>query len=165
MSMKTLTVIALAVAPCAFAADATKPALPSKPVAAFELKNKSSFVLPDGTRSPFRPIGWKGGPGVVQPVVTAKSATDGSAFRVTSILMGNPSLAVINGRSYEEGQQIRFPKSTTAKTNEPQLRAKLFRIGDGVVYIQVEDQMITVPLKRGEFKDLQPEGTLNMERE
>jgi hypothetical protein len=163
MSMKTLTIIAMAVAPCALA-DTTKPALPSKPVAAFQLKSKSSFALPEGTRSPFRPIGWKGG-GAVQQVVTPKSATDGSAFRVTSILLGNPSLAVINNRSYEEGQQIRFPRPQNAKPNGPQIRAKLFRIGDGVVYIQVEDQMITVPLKRGELKELQPDGALNMERE
>jgi hypothetical protein len=165
MTIKTLTIIALAVVPCAFAADATKPALPLKPTAAFELKSKSSFALPEGMRSPFRPIGWKGGGGTVQQVVTPKSATDGTAFRVSSILMGNPSLAVINGRSYEEGQMIRFPKSPTAKANERQIRAKLFRIGDGVVYIQVEDQLITVPLKRGELKELQPDGALNMERE
>jgi hypothetical protein len=161
--MKTLTIIAMAVAPCALA-DTTKPALPSKPVAAFQLTSKSSFALPEGTRSPFRPIGWKGG-GVVRQVITPKSATDGSAFRVTSILLGNPSLAVINNRSYEEGQQIRLPRPQNAKPNEPQIRAKLFRIGDGVVYIQVEDQLITVPLKRGELKELQPDGALNMERE
>jgi hypothetical protein len=48
----------------------------------------------------------------------------------------------------------------------PEFELKLFRIGDGVVYIQVEDQMITVPIKRdGELKELQREELLNMERE
>jgi hypothetical protein len=157
-----MIIAALVLAPCAFAAEPTKPALPSKPVGSFELKNKSSFSVPEGTRSPFRPIGWKGGP-VAQQAVAPKSFTDPAAFKVTSILVGNPSLAVINGRSYEEGQAIRMPKP--AKSTEPQPRVKLFRIGDGVVFIQVEDQMLTVPLKRGELNELQPQqDTLNLDR-
>ena len=167
MSINPLAFVAFTFAfvPGAIAGDTAKPALPTKTSSAFELKNKSSFVVPDGIRSPFKPIGWKGG-AVAPPVGSSKkNLNDGSAFRVTSILVGSPSLAVINGRSYEEGQMIRMPKAST-KANEPGVRVKLFRIGDGVVYIQVEDQMITVPIKRdGELKELQREELLNMERE
>ena len=35
---------------------------------------------------------------------------DEKNFAVTSILTGNPSLAVINGRSYAEGDVLRMPK-------------------------------------------------------
>jgi hypothetical protein len=163
MSINPLAIVVFAIAfvPGAIAGDTAKPALPTKTSTAFELKNKSSFAVPEGTRSPFKPIGGK----VTQPIPSTKNLNDGSAFRVTSILVGSPSLAVINGRSYEEGQMIRMPKAST-KANEPGVRVKLFRIGDGVVYLQVEDQVITVPIKRGgELKELQREELLNMERE
>jgi hypothetical protein len=162
--MKTIrfsTLVALAFVPCAFAADATKPALPAKTVPQFELKNKSSFTVPNGVRSPFLPIGWKGS-AVLQEAPTKKTVTTKDSFRVTSILLGSPSLAVINGRSYEEGQPIRMPKDP--KTNMPVARAKLYRIGDGVIQIQLEDQLISVPLKRGELKEIQREELLNSDR-
>lgn len=164
-TLRFTILVALATGPCALAADSTKPALPQKTVPALEVKAKSSFELGAGARNPFLPIGWKGS-AVVTKVTTKKHATPAEAFRVTSILVGSPSLAVINGRSYEEGQMIRMPKDPKANPNLPAPRAKLFRIGDGVVQIQLEDQMIVVPLKRaGEFKEIQPELLLDPERE
>jgi hypothetical protein len=162
MSTNPLLILAaVAFAPCALAAEAAKPALPGKSVPAFELKNKSSFTPAGGTRNPFLPIGWKGAAVVVQPV-SKKPLTTADAFRVTSILVGSPSLAVINGRSYEEGQMIRMGKvDSKAKPGTSQPRVKLYRIGDGVVQIQVEDQLITVPLRRGELNEIQPEPLLD----
>ena len=156
---------ALAFGPCALAADSTKPALPAKAVPQFDLKNKSSFTLSGNVRSPFLPIGWKGS-AVVQQLAPKRATTPADAFRVTSILVGsagNPSLAVINGKSYEEGQVIRT--KSDSKNVSPQARVRLYRIGDGVVRIQLEDgNIVTVPLKRGELNELQPQEVLNPDR-
>ena len=103
--------------PCAFAADSAKPALPEKNTPALELKTKSSFAVQPGSRNPFLPIGWKGAP-VVAQVVAPKAMTAADAFRLTSILLGSPSLAVINGRTYEEGQMIRMPKPTSSASRK-----------------------------------------------
>ena len=166
MSTKPLMILAaLALGPCALAADSTKPALPKKAVPQFDLKNKSSFTLSGTVRSPFLPIGWKGA-AVVQQLAPKRAVTPADAFRVSSILVGtggNPSLAVINGRSYEEGQMIRM--KTDSKSVLPQARVRLHRIGDGAVQIQLEDgNIITVPLKRGELNELQPAELLNPDR-
>jgi hypothetical protein len=67
--------------------------------------------------------------------------------------VGNPSLAVINGRSYEEGQFIRMPKAA-------QIRPRLYRIGDGQVTIQVQNQLMTVQLRRPELNEPKPESEL-----
>lgn len=149
-------------ASCVFAADATKPALPEKAVSPLVVKNLSSFTVAPGVRNPFIPIGWKGA-AIVQ-TSTKKVLTPADAFRVSSILVGTPSLAVINGRSYEEGQMIRMPKGDP-KSKMPAIRAKLYRIGDGGVQIQLEDQLITVPLKRDKLNDLQPDAVLTPEGE
>lgn len=166
MSTLRLTILAaLVTAPCVFAADSTKPALPKKTVPTLDVKARSSFELAAGSRNPFLPIGWKGS-AVVTKVSSKKHVAPAEAFRVTSILVGSPSLAVINGRSYEEGQMIRMPRDPKANPNIPPPRAKLFRIGDGAVQIQLEDQMLVVPLKRaGEFKEIQPELLLDPDRE
>ena len=110
-------------------------------------------------RAPFWPIGWtKQG---AAPVVAQKVDVDEDLFKVTTILVGNPSMAVINGRSYEEGQFIRMPKQMGS-----QLRPRLYRIGDGVVQIQVQNQVVTVQLKRPELNDSKREPeVLNEEKE
>jgi hypothetical protein len=64
-------------------------------------------------------------------------------------------MAVINGRSYEEGQFIRMPKQMAS-----QLRPRLYRIGDGLVQIQVQNQLMTVQLKRPELNDSKREPEL-----
>src|SRR4029077_526328 len=69
-------------------------------------KNKSSFNIDAGTRSPFWPISWK---------PTGKVATGGSdqgevppgAFVVSTITLdGATHFAIINGKSMSEGQQF-----------------------------------------------------------
>jgi|KBSMisStandDraft_5_1062788.scaffolds.fasta_scaffold197404_3 hypothetical protein len=117
----------------------------STPLPRYELKRKSGFALESHGRAPFWPIGWvkQGSPGVVPE---KRVDIDDEMFKVTSILVGNPSMAVINGRSYEEGQFIRMPKTA------PQVKPRLYRIGDGQVLIQVQNQIVSVQLKRGELK-------------
>jgi hypothetical protein len=134
---------------------ATQPltAATSTPAPRYELKRKSEFTLETRARAPFWPIGWskQGAAAVVQKKVEIHD----EMFRVTSILLGNPSMAVINGRSYEEGQFIRMPKAAAA-----QIRPRLYRIGDGQVLIQVQNQFVPVPLRRPELNEVKRDAEL-----
>ena len=137
--------------PAAPAAPAPAAAAATAPKPPYELKNKSVFTLTEGVRIPFVPIGWvKPQAGVV---ATQEVAVDPNSFRVTSILLGNPSLAVINGRSYEEGQFLRVPRGST-------VRAKVYRITDGKVLLQIDDKLYTAPLRRPELGERRPEEPL-----
>jgi hypothetical protein len=159
-----LLLVAAIAAPCwAVAAEASKPALPGKAVGPFELKNKSSFTTNGISRNPFVPIGWTAPVAQVKNVAEAPKLTvDANSFHLSSILLGGggaPSLAVINGRSYEEGQMIRMPKTS------PQARVRLYRIGDGSVQIQVENDILTIPIHRGQLNDKRPDEALNTDKE
>ena len=135
------------------AQPATKPeatpstgATPPAPLGKFEVKSKSSFNVPLNTRDPFWPIGWTKRAGAAPQLTQAPKATiDESAFSVTSILVGQPSLAVVNGRAYSEGEMVRPPKGS------PPLRIRVQRISDGSVTLQAEDQMLVVALRRPEL--------------
>ena len=137
----------------------------SKPVAKYELVNKSAFNLPQNSRPPFWPIGWvKRAPGAAVPIPTKRQDIRPEMFPVTSILIqaGAPSLAVIAGRSYEEGQFLRIRGSELDK------KIRVARITDGKVILQYEDQVITVPQRRdfidtGEKKET-PELLLDSDR-
>ena len=140
--------ILIAAASLATAQDAPPAAAtPATAPASFELKNKSVCEISPGSRAPFWPIGWKPDHSAAPVVMNKKLEIDGGFFKVTSILLGNPSLAVINGRSYEEGQPIRMPKASQ------QVHAVLYRIGDGQVWIQVEKQIVNTPLRRQELNE------------
>jgi hypothetical protein len=165
MNQKSLLVLVAAMAAPSWtvAADSAKPGLPAKPVPPFELKNKSTFTTNGITRNPFIPIGYQAPvPTVGAGVAAPKATVTADSFQVSSILLGGggaPSLAVINKRSYEEGQMIRMPKTG------PQVRAKVFRITDGSVQIQVENDILTVPLHRGELNEKRPDEPLSTDKE
>jgi hypothetical protein len=110
----------------------------------YTLKNRSAFALPATTRPPFWPIGFvKGEAKRVAGPAAPRPAVDESSFRVTSILLGNPALAVINGRAYSEGEYLRMPKGTP-------VRIRVQRIADGGVVLQTADQVLNVALHRAE---------------
>ncbi len=70
------------------------------------------------------------------------------SFRVTSILIGDgrtPSLAVINGRKYGEGEFLRLPKISS-------LRVRLKQINGKDVVLEHDNQTLVVPLQRPEPK-------------
>jgi hypothetical protein len=165
MNQKThlLLVAAMAAPFCALAADSATPALPTKPVPPYELKHKATFSSNGITRNPFIPIGWKAPVAQVAVNQGGPKATVGAdSFRVSSILLGGgnaPSLAIINERQYEEGQMIRMPKTG------PQIAVRVFRISDGSVQLQVDNQIMTIPLRRGQLNDKQAEPQLNTERD
>ena len=127
----------------------------------YQLKNRSSFASPgEGARAPFWPVGWvhrKGVSSQVGQVAAAKSLLDEKSFRVTSILLGTgtaPSLAVINGRAYGEGEFLKTARGTapagTAATPAA-ARIRVQRISDGSIVLQQADQTVTVALQRPEL--------------
>jgi hypothetical protein len=65
--------------------------------------------------------------------------------------MGSPSLAVINGRAYSEGEFVRMPKDGAA------LRVRVQSINDGSVTLQCEDQTLVVGLRRPELAERRSE--------
>jgi hypothetical protein len=101
-----------------------------------------------GTRAPFWPIGWvKGAPATAKAaeIAEAKPLLDEKSFRLTSILLGSPALAVINGRAYSEGEFVRMPKGSAA------IRVRVQRISDGAVMLQADQQILNVRLQRVEL--------------
>jgi len=115
----------------------------------YELKNRSSFHADADARIPFWPIGWK------RPVVKPDGTTEAPLkahkfelesdnFHVTSVLLGNPALATINGRSFEEGEVLPVVRGTE------RLRVVLRAIRDGGITLDYEGQQIQVPMKRPE---------------
>jgi hypothetical protein len=121
----------------------------------YVLKNRSKFNDPgELAHVPFWPVGWtKQKQGAVAVAVAAEPKD--KSFRVTSILISSgtaPSLAVINGRAYGEGEFLRMPKGAGARA-----RIRVQRIDDGTVTLQYEDQKIVTPLRRPELNQHKPE--------
>ena len=129
------------------------------PAARYQLKSRSSFVVKDTGRAPFWPIGHVKRDKYVQAVAIAPTTQlDPEMFSVTSILLGNPSLAVINGRAYGEGEYLRPSRAAAgAKPSrvaalDSRVRVRVVRIRDGQVALQSMDgQSVVVPLRRDEL--------------
>jgi serine/threonine protein kinase len=69
------------------------------------------------------------------------------SFRLTTILHGQgaaPSLAVINGRAYGEGEFFRVPKGSSA------FRVRVQRIGDNEVVLEHDDQTLVLSIRHPE---------------
>ena len=170
---------------CAAALHAEAPAktesAPAKAAPApepYQLKNRSSFACAgEGVRAPFWPIGWvhrKGVSSVVSAIATPKSVRDEKSFHVTSILLGSgatPSLAVINGRAYSEGEFLKMPRGTApvavaapaapgAPAAPAVARIRVQRISDGSVILQRAEEMVTVFMQRQELAQKKAEETL-----
>ncbi len=117
----------------------------------YELKNRSSFTVDTESRIPFWPIGFerpkiKADGTVATPALAApKILLEPGNFSVTSILSGNPALATINGRSFEEGELLPVVYGTE------RLRVVLRSIRDGGVTLDYEGHQIFVPMKRPEL--------------
>lgn len=133
--------------------------------APYKLKRRSSFTPPTAdARAPFWPIGWvpkkmiATTPGV--QVAAPAPLLDEKSFRVTSILLGAgtaPSLAVINGRAYGEGEFLKTSRGPVApaaagRAAAPAVaRIRVQSISDGSVVLQCADQAITISMQRQEL--------------
>jgi hypothetical protein len=110
-----------------------------------ELKNTSSFEVPDNSRNPFWPIGWTPPPrGQVSTTEhTAGPDVNASAFALSSITVDHGTrFAIINGKVMQEGQQFGLQMGTAT------LQITLKAIQDGQVVLLRRDQEIVVPLRR-----------------
>ena len=128
----------------------TPEAKPQAEVGKYELQKKSTFTLAADRRAPFWPIGWVKSANQAPMEITKqapKPKLDENAFAVTSIMLGNPSLAVINSRAYSEGELIRMPKGSAP------MKVRVIQIGDGTVSLSYENQNFTVALKRPELAE------------
>jgi hypothetical protein len=134
------------VTPNAKPAEQNAPAMPKDKAgdqaAAIAVKNKSSFHLDVGARSPFWPIGWKP-TGKVASGGTDQGEVPPGVFLVSSITVdGTTRFAIINGKSMSEGQVFGLQLGTQI------YQVTIKRIEDGQVILGRRDQEIVVPLRR-----------------
>jgi hypothetical protein len=110
--------------------------------AVIALKNKSSFTMEAGARSPFWPISWKP-TGKVASGGTDQGEVPPAAFVVTTITLdGATKFAIINGKSMSEGQVFGLQVGTQV------YQVTVKRIEDGQVVLGRRDEEIVVPLRR-----------------
>src|ERR1700731_2476453 len=125
-----------------FAASA---ALRADDPVAIAVKNKSSFNMDAGTRSPFWPIGCKPAGKVAGSGGTDQGEVPAGAFVVSTITLdGAARFAIINGKSMSEGQQFGLQIGTQV------YQVMVKRIEDGQVILERRDEEIVVPLRRKE---------------
>jgi hypothetical protein len=123
---------------------AAAPVVETKPAAAvFTPKTKSVFTAASSDHNPFWPIGW---------IKTADESADSSAptvphaedFLVSTILLNDPPMAVINGKDMAEGEVAALP------INGQNVTVQLMAVQDGRIILRWENQNIVVPIHRDE---------------
>ncbi len=147
-------------APAEVKAPADDKALPELQLVPYELKNRSKFTLNKEARAPFWPIGWVKSKSTdpYQPRVTKNGVLAAQKkfeilpqhFSVTSVLVGKPALATINGRSFAEGEVL-----PVIAGNE-RLRVVLKAVRDGGVWLEHGATQIYVPIHRVEVDSTRP---------
>jgi hypothetical protein len=123
--------------------------------AGYHLKNKSAFSSPESSRPPFWPVGWAkqaaNAPVATPEAPVAAGPLEPDQFSVTSILLGAPSYAIINGKSYAVGEYLRPSRNRDAKNAAAipaGARIRVQRITDGQVTLVASSQVLSVPLRR-----------------
>jgi hypothetical protein len=152
--MKTLLFLTCALLACD-AAQAGQPnaTAPSKNAPVVDVKPESAATYLPKTRSvftatadehnPFWPIGW---------VKTGDDTGDSAAptvphsedFLVTTILLNDPAMAVINGKDMAEGEIAALP------VNGQNIVVQLMAVRDGSVVLRWQNQNLVVPIHRVE---------------
>jgi hypothetical protein len=116
----------------------------SSPIPGFTPKTKSVFTAATAQHNPFWPIGWV--------KMENESASDSSApyvprvedFVVSTILLNDPPMAVINGKDMAEGEIAALP------INGQNVVVQLMAVQDGRIILRWENQNIVVPIHRDE---------------
>ena len=111
----------------------------------YEFKHKSVFTASAKDHNPFWPIGWV-------KTENASVADNGAApvvphtgdFMVTSILLNEPPIAVINGKEMAEGE------IAAMSMNGQMVMVQLMAVRDGWVVLRWQNQKLIVPLHREE---------------
>jgi len=111
-----------------------------------QIKERSSFSVAPDARNPFLPIGWKkpepmaAGPVAPAPVKQMSDAFfKPERFVVTSISIGALPLALINGRTYGEGDLIPVPEGVSVQ---------VYSIRDGQVTLRFRDKTIVTTIQQ-----------------
>lgn len=162
--MKKLSLQVITFLSCVAGLCGAEPAAKSEVTPPYEAKAKSTFGLDKEARAPFWPIGWyRNAPAPVEAaavVVEAKFELDPGLFHVSSILAaGNPALAIINQRSYGEGENIRIPKSANLPA-----KVRVMRILPDKVILNCKDSTVEVPLRRPELGPRQPQVEMELDQ-
>jgi hypothetical protein len=106
-----------------------------------QIKSKSQFNAAANMHNPFWPIGWVKQDRTALPTAVKTNVNiSASGFTVTSILLGNPAIAVINGREYEEGQNLRV--------NGMRTDVQVVAIRDGEVILRSGASQIAVHMRQ-----------------
>jgi hypothetical protein len=151
--MKTLLSTSCLLIACAAAragdanttAGKAAPTVETKPAAsaAYTPKTRSVFNAVADQHNPFWPIGW-----VKLANENADSASQtmprAEDFAVTTILLNDPPMAVINGKDMAEGEVASMP------INGQNVVVQLMAVQDGRVVLRWENQTIVVPIRRNE---------------
>lgn len=121
---------------------------PTPPVAvvtpsttAYRATTKSTFVPPEKGRNPFWPIGF---------TPRAKTAINEEQllripieqYKVTSIILDSPSIAVINGKDFTRGQFLNLATATGT------IKLLITNIEDGFVTVQYKALIGKIPISR-----------------
>lgn len=136
--MKLVLLLALTVSAIATAAEGEK-------VPPMQLKTHSEFHVDLNTRTPFWPIGWVRPIGSAPKVVGKKAEVEfqleAKHFQLTSVLLGNPPLATINGRAFGEGETLPVMRGGE------RLKVIVRAIRDGGVTLDYNKQRLFVPIR------------------
>lgn len=117
-------------------------AAPVRPQAGeFKLQHHSSFDS-QPAHNPFWPIGWVKSDKPQEAPQEAVATISPDNFVVTSISLSATPLAVINGKTFGEGEFI------NAVFGGQRVRIQVASIGDGVVTLLYAGKKIQVPMKR-----------------
>lgn len=138
MKTPALLVASLLLAAAATAADPTPP-VPSS-ASEIKLTNRSSFAPDSATkRSPFLPVGYVRK--TAEVVVAKEFEVRPEMFTITAILLGNPPLAIINGKDRGVGDKIPLNASGSEFVT-------VKRIEDGQVILLHKAKEVTVQAGR-----------------
>ena len=129
----------------AFTASTIVAATEGGKVPPMQLKTHSEFHVDLNTRTPFWPIGWVrpsgSAPRVVGKKVEVEFQLEAKHFQLTSVLLGTPPLATINGRAFGEGEMLPVMRGGE------RLKVILRAIRDGGVTLDYNKQRLFVPLR------------------
>jgi hypothetical protein len=107
-------------------------------------KNKSEFTSTTDDHNPFWPIGWVKTEALATSEGAAPYVPHPTDFTVTTIMLNEPPMAVINGKDMAEGE------IATLNANGQQVTVQLMAVQDGRVVLRWQNQDITVLIHRDE---------------
>ncbi|HEX8372851.1 MAG TPA: hypothetical protein VF585_08735 [Chthoniobacterales bacterium] len=128
------------------AAEVATPAPTATPEATpgeeYRAHTQSAFSVPPGGRNPFWPIGYTPKPKNSVPVEEQLLRIPVEQYKVTSIILDTPSIAVINGKDYTRGQFLTLATATGS------VKLLITNIEDGVVTVQYKALVGKIPISR-----------------